>query len=174
MAYVRAEGTVIVSDCPGAVPTAGWGAFGAVEGSSVADVRGQLVALESQINRFLEPEAARLGPTVHPTGSQPLPVTGELSLTYRIYLQGILTNRATSGIYGNVPADQLQVLGQAVQVLDPNYVIANLPAVLALVKNYADSLGLSAAKAPPLSATTMNKLIVAAVAVGIFFFARKR
>jgi hypothetical protein len=158
VSYVKAEGTVIVSDCPGSVPS-GMGAFGAVDVDATLDPKTAVMVLEAQINRFVTP---------------PLPVKGELDIPYRIYLQSILTQRAAAANYASttLPPEQRDLLEQAFMTVDLAYDLARLPALTDLIKGYGDSRGLPAAKPLPMTATDMNKIIVAGVAIGLFMFAR--
>lgn len=176
MTYVRAQGTVIVSDCPGAAPMSGMGAFGEIASASsmpTVDPQTAMMMLEAQINRFLEattPKELRAA-----EGVGPLAVKGTFDLPYPMLLMTIVGKRALSGAYANIPTEQREILSNMTLMLDAGYVQTHLPEIYSLLKNYADSKALIAARPLPVSPISSKSMLViaGAVVVGFLIFGGK-
>lgn len=177
MTYVRAQGTVVVSDCPGAVPS-GTGALGAVD---LQDPTARKVAeLQLEINRFTGPAA----PAAVRVADTPLAITGRYDQATPILMSAVLMKRM-GNLAGVVPPDvSAQLLQEAARWGLTEYALAHLDEGIQIVRQYAASkAGVPPAAPMPGSGVvgrimalgTVEKLVLAAgVALAIFGSKRRR
>lgn len=169
MSFIRANGTLEISDCPGAVATAsGVGADDATGTTTVeAQTRDQIKELQRQLNRYRQ--------DVPPAGSVPvfstsLPVNGVLDANTMVRLQAVVLRRASAGGstgLSYLPATQQAVLANAYLLTDYTYVFNHLPDALAIVSGYADSKGLPGPSASIIESIAQLPLPQKAAVVGV-------
>jgi hypothetical protein len=178
--YLRANGTVVISDCPACpgAPTA-TGAF-ALSGDATGTAgEGDYIAeLKRQVNRFIGPTVA---PGVAVSAGPKIPISTSLEIVpgdggtaLGAIVQAIVAMRAVGGAYANLPEQQRDILINAPQLMAPAYLRAHLSDVLTLVTNYADSKGLPPAESGGIIESisgwsTTKKVVVGAVAAGVVF-----
>ena len=174
MTYVRAQGTVVVSDCPGAAPS-GTGALGALDLSD--HIARKVAELQLEINRFTGANA----PAAVRVADSPVAITGRYDQATPILMSAILMKRMGS-LAGVVPPDiSAQMMQEAARWGVSEYALAHLDEGLLLLRQYAASKAVPPAAPMPGSGLlgklsqlgSTQKLLIAA-GVGLFFLTRKK